>query len=34
LSAGEGNDLIVRITNTTSLTDNDANFLQCEYTKE
>ena len=34
LSAGEGNDLIVRITNATSLTDNDANFLQCEYTKE
>ena len=34
LSAGENNDLIVRIMDTTSVTDNAANFLQCEYTRE
>jgi len=34
LSAGEGNDLIVRIMDSTSITDNAANFLQCEYTRE
>ena len=34
LTAGEGNDLIVRVTDATSLTDNACNFLQCEYTRE
>ena len=34
ITAGVGNDLIVRITDSTSLTDNDANFLQCPYIKE
>jgi len=34
LCPGEGNDLIVRVMDTTSITDNAANFLQCEYTRE
>jgi len=34
LSAGEGNDLIVRVADTTSITDAATNFLQIEFTKE
>jgi hypothetical protein len=34
LSAGENNDFIVRVMDTTSITDDAANYLQVEYTKE
>lgn len=34
LTPGEGNDLIVRIADTTSITDNAANFVNIEYTRE
>ena len=34
MSGGDDNDLIVRITDAAALTDNDDNFLQCEFTKE
>ena len=34
LDAGYGNDLIVRIFDTTSITDNSANFLACVFSRE
>ena len=34
LSAGESNDLIVRVMDTTSIIDSATNFLQVEYTRE
>jgi len=34
LDAGFGNDLIVRVKDTTSITDADGNFLNCSYTRE
>jgi len=34
LDAGVGNDLIVRVKDTTSITDADANYLICSYTRE
>jgi len=34
ITAGWGNDLIVRITDAATLTDADGNHLQCAYTKE
>lgn len=34
LDAGIGNDLIVRVKDTTSITDQTANFLNVNYTKE
>lgn len=34
MSGGDNNDLIVRITDAATITDNGANFLQCEYTRE
>lgn len=34
ITAGVGNDLIVRVIDGTSLTDATANFLQCVYTRE
>ena len=34
ITAGVGNDLIVRVQDDTSVTDADANFLQCVYIKE
>jgi len=34
LDAGVGNDLIVRVKDTTSITDADGNLLVCAYTRE
>ena len=34
LTAGENNDLIVRVLDATSITDDDHNFLECSYTIE
>lgn len=34
LTGGDGNDLIIRVTDSTSLTDDSSNKLECEYTKE
>lgn len=34
ITAGDGNDLIVRVLDATSLTDNTSGYLQCEFTKE
>lgn len=34
LTPGEGNDLIVRLSDTTSITDSADNFMQIEYTRE